>query len=111
MNRLFVLSFVNEGDQPIRNIKTYENIKKIVTGQGDNCTTGSSLNYPYFRGNYKLIAIDVSKQQALYADPKAIQQINFTENLDRAEGAWIVFIFEEIKESILDFLQEAVRVL
>ena len=42
------------------------------------------LDYPYFKENYKMIAIDLSKQQALYADPRAIQQINLTANLDRA---------------------------
>ena len=41
------------------------------------------LDYPYFKENYKMIAIDLSKQQALDADPRAIQQINFTANLDR----------------------------
>ena len=41
------------------------------------------LDYPYFKENYKMIAIDLSKQQALDADPRATQQINFTANLDR----------------------------
>ena len=43
------------------------------------------LDYPYFKENYKMIAIDLSKQQSLDADPRAIQQIDFTANLDRAE--------------------------
>ena len=72
-------------DQPINSdLKTYENIRKIATGQGDDYTTGCLLDYPYFKENYKMIAIDLSKQQALYADPRAIQQINLTANLDRA---------------------------
>ena len=72
-------------DQPVKNDKvTYENIRKIATGQGDDYTTGCLLDYPYFKENYKMIAIDLSKQQALYADPRAIQQINLTANLDRA---------------------------
>ena len=58
-------------------IKTYDNIRKIATGQGDDYTTGCLLDYPYFKENYKMIAIDLSKQQALHADPRAIQQINF----------------------------------
>ena len=66
-------------DQPIKNDKvTYENILKIATGQGDDYTTGCLLDYPYFKDNYKMIAVDLSKQQALDADPRAIQQINFT---------------------------------
>ena len=60
-------------DQPIKNNKvTYENIRKIATGQGDDYTTGCLLDYPYFMGTYKMIAVDLSKQQALDADPRAI---------------------------------------
>ena len=113
VNRLFVLAFENDDDrtsfdeyylptveikdynimingenlfdQPIKNNKvTYENIRKIATGQGDDYTTGCLLDYPYFADTYKMIAVDLSKQQALDTDPRAIQQINFTANLDRA---------------------------
>ena len=70
-------------DQPIKNDEiTYENIRKSDTGQGDDYTTGCLLDYAYFKNYYKMIAIDLSKQHALDADPRAIQQINFTENLD-----------------------------
>ena len=87
-------------DQPIKNdLKTYDNIKKIVTGQGDDYTTGWLLDYSYFKKYYKLIAIDLSKQQD--ADLKAIQQIIFTENLDREEGLTMFFITEETKERFL----------
>ena len=121
VNRPFVLSFDNENgrtshseyylpkvgikdynvkidgrnffDQPTNNDgKTYYNIRKIATGQGDDYTTGCLLNYPYFRENYKMIAIDLSKQQALDADLRAIQQINFTANLDRAQKTTMFFI-------------------
>ena len=97
VNRLFVFSFKNENDrtshstyylpkveikdynvmidgknffdQPINsNIKTYENIRKIATGQGGDYTTGCLLDYSYFKDHYKMIAIDLSKQQALDAD-------------------------------------------
>ena len=61
-------------DQTVKNNKlTYKNIRKLATGQGDDCTTGCLLDYAYFRGNYKMIAIDLSKPQALDADPTAIQ--------------------------------------
>ena len=53
--------------------KTYKNIRKIATGQGDDYTTGCLLDYSYFKENYKMIAIDLSKQQVLDADPRAIQ--------------------------------------
>ena len=140
VNRLFVLTFQNDDDrtsddeyylstveikdynimingenffdQPIKNNKvTYENIKKIAAGEGDDYTTGCLLNYPYFADTYKMIAVDLSKQQALDADPRAIQQINFTANLDRAGNTRVYFILEEAKETILDFSQETGKVL
>ena len=58
-----------------------------------------------------MIAIDLSKQQELDADPKAIQQINFNANLDRDGNTIIFFIIEETKESILDFSQGTGKVL
>ena len=98
-------------DQPIRdNNVTYENIRKTATRQGDDYTTGCLLDYPYFKDNYKMIAVDLSKQQALDADTRAIQQINFTANLDRANTR-IYFILEEAKETILDFAQCTAKVL
>ena len=80
--------------------KTYENIIKIknATGKGDDYTTDCLLDYPYFKVNYKMIAIGLSKQQVLHVDPKAIQQINFTANLDRAGSTTIFFNIEEPKE-------------
>ena len=83
-------------------LKTNDNIIKIATGQGDDYTTGCLLDYSYFKKYCKLVAIDLSKQQKLDADSKTIQQINFTGNLDRAEGAIMFFIIEEAKETILD---------
>ena len=126
VNRLFVLSFENENDrtshstyylpkveikdynvmidgknffdQPINNMnKTYENIRKITTGQGGDYTTGCLLDYSYFKEFYKLIAIDLSKRQALDADPRAIQKINFKANLDRAGNTTMFFIIEQAK--------------
>ena len=58
-----------------------------------------------------MIAIDLSKQQALDADPRAIQQINFTANLDKAEGATMFFVIEEAKETVMDFSRGMVKVL
>ena len=52
----------------------YDNIQKITTGL-DNCITGCLLNYYYFKKNYKMIAIDVSKKQPLDADPKVINKL------------------------------------
>ena len=140
VNRLFVLAFENDDDrtsydkyylstveikdfnimingenffdQPIKNNNvTYENIRKIATGQGDDYTTGCLLDYPFFPDTYKMIAVDLSKQQALDADPIAIQQISFTANLDRPGNTKVYFILEEAKETILDFSQGTVKVL
>ena len=58
-----------------------------------------------------MIAIDLSKQQAIDADPRAIQQISFTAYLDRAGNAKMFFIIEEAKESLLDFSQGTIKVL
>ena len=140
VNRLFVLAFENDDDrtssdeyylptveikdynimingenffdQPIKNNKvTYENIRKIARGQGDDYTTGCLLDYSYFLDTYKRITVGLSKQQALDADPRAIQQINFTANLDRAGNTSVYFILEEAKETILDFSQGTVKLL
>ena len=140
VNKLFVLSFENDNDsrsysnyylpkaeikdynvmidgknvfdQPVNNhFKTYENNRNIATGQGDDYTTGYLLDYPYFKENYKMIAIDLSKKQVLDGDPRAIQQINFTENLDRARNTTMFFIIDEVKETILYFSQGTVKVL
>ena len=77
--------------------KTYENIRKIATGHGEDYTTGCLIDYSHFKDHCKMIVIDLSKQQALYADPRAIQQINFTSNLERRENATMFFIIEEAK--------------
>ena len=140
VNRLFVLAFENDDhristrrynlpiveikdynimingenffDQPIKNNEvTYNNIRKIATGYGDDYTTGCLLDYSYFADTYKMIAVDLSKQQAFDSDPRAIQQINFTANLDRAGNTRVYFILEEAKETILDFSQGTVKVL
>ena len=83
-------------DQPIKNNKkTYENIRKIAIGQGDDHTTGCLLDYWYFKNTYKMIAVDLSRQQALDADPRAIQQVSFTTNLDRAGNTRVYFILKK----------------
>ena len=68
----------NGFDQPVKNdLKRLIIFKKIATGQGDDYVTGCLLDYNYFKRYFKMIAIDLRKQQALDADAKAIQQINF----------------------------------
>ena len=97
-------------EQPVKiNLRTDDNIRKIATGQRDDYTTVCSLDYPYFKNYYEMIAI--SKKQALDADPKAIEQINFTANLDQPGNSTMFFIFEEAKKNILDFSKGIVKVL
>ena len=99
-------------DRPIKDNKVkYENITKDATGKRDDYTTGRLLDSPYFRDSYKIIAVDLSRQQALDAHPRAIQQINFTANLDRAGNTRIYFILEKAKETKLEFSQGTVKLL
>ena len=96
-------NFMTDGknffNQPITNDKiTSENIRKVAIGQGDDYRAGCLLDYAYFKNYYKMIPIDLSKQQALDADPRVIQQINFTANLDRAGNKRIYFILEGQKK-------------
>ena len=104
----------NVFDQPVKNnLRTNENIRKITTGQRDEYTTGCLLDYNYFNNYFKMIVIDLSKQQALDADSKALQQIDITGNLTREEYAntTMFFIIVEAKENVLDFSQGTVKVL
>ena len=80
-------------------MKTLENLLQEMITPLVACL----IIYPYFKNSYKMIAIDLSKQQALDADPRAIQQINFTANLDRASNTRIYFILEKSKETKLNF--------
>ena len=94
-------------DQPINSdLKTYENIRKIASGQGHDYTTGCLLDYSYFKDHYKMIAIDLSKQQALDADPRAIQQINFTANLDTAGNTKCSLLLKKQKKLFWTFRKE-----
>ena len=138
INRLFVLLFENENDreahtryylpkveikdcnvmvdgrnffdQPCQGKIMWKHMKTFEISQGDDYTIGCLLDYNYFKEHYKLIAIDLSKQQAFDADLKAMQQINFTGNLEQAEGETMFFIIEEAKETILNFSQGTMTV-
>ena len=80
-------------------------------GQGDDYTSGCLLDYIYSKNYYKMIAVDLRKQQVLDANPKGIQQINFTANLDSTGNTKFYFILEEAKETVLEFSQATVKVL
>ena len=102
-------------DQPINDsIKQYDEIRKISTGQGDDYTTGCLLDFAYFEKNYRLIAVDLSKQKALDADSRAIQQIIFTGKIKVTVAntrVTIYYILEQSKETKLEFAKRTTKVL
>ena len=102
-------------DQAINDsIKQYNEVRKISTGQDDDYTTGCLLDFVYFEKDYKLIVVDLSKQKALDADPKAIQQIIFTGKIKAAADntrVIIYYILEQSKETILEFSKGTTKVL
>ena len=102
-------------DQPINeSIKQYDEIRKISTGQGDDYTTGCLLDFAYFKNNYKLIAVDLSKQNALDADSRAVQQIIFTGKTKATVANTRVtsyYILEQSKETKLEFAKGTIKVL
>ena len=84
--------------------KKYDEIRKIATGKGDDYTTGCLLDYQYFKDHYQLIAVDLSKQKELDADPRAIQQIEFYGMLNT--NSQVCTVLEKSKETVLEFLKE-----
>ena len=101
-------------DQPINDlIKQYDEVRKVSTGNGDDYTTGFLLDYAYFKDNYRLIAVDLSKQKALDADPRAIQQIVFPGVVGGADNTKIRLytLLEKSKETVLEFYKETAKVL
>ena len=102
-------------DQPINDsIKQYDEVRKISAGQGDDYTTGCLLDFAYFEKNYRLIAADLSKQKALDADSRAIQQIIFTGKIKSTVAntrVIIYYILEQSKETMLQFFKETTKVL
>ena len=95
-------------NQPVKSNKvTYENIRKFATVHRDDYTTACFLDYPYFKDSYKIIAVDLIKQQALDADPRANKQIHFTANLDITGNTSL----EESRETKIDFSQGTIKVL
>ena len=96
-------------NQLMTQLKKYNEISKVLTGQGDDYTTGCLLDFSYFEKSYRLIAADLSKQKALDADSRAIQQIIFTGKTDNQIKVY--YILEQSKETILEFLKGTTKVL
>ena len=104
-------NFLHQPQKKKKDKVTYENLRKIATVQEDHYTTDCLLDYIYFKKYYKMIAVDLSKQHALDADPEAIQKINFTKNLKRAGNTRFYFIIQDVKENVFEFSQGTVKVL
>ena len=94
--------------------KKYEELRKVMTGRGDDCTTGSLLYYDHWKNNYKLICCDLSKQKVLDTNPKVNQQIEFVYKLgDNDENqlqAQVLTVLEKEKETNLGFSKGTVKV-
>ena len=140
VNRLFVMAYNREANQPTRDgrrkyylpridlnkynviidrrnfydnpiksdIEKYRELKKVMTGKGEDYTTGSLLDYNYFKKHYKLVAVDLSKQKELDADLRAIQQIEFKYMLETSST--IYWVLEKSKETISEFYKGIVKV-
>ena len=95
--RFFDFSVKNEEE-------AYEKI--IEMSNNNDCTAGNLLDFAYYKKNYKLIAIDLSKQTKL----KEPQKINFTGKLSRNAAAAMFFIIERSEETIFSFSQNSVTI-
>ena len=96
-------------DNPIESDnEKYRELKKAMIGKGEDYTTGSWLDFNYFDKHYKLVAVDLSKQKELDADPRAIQQIEFKYML--GTNSTIYWVLEKSKETILEFYKGTVKV-
>ena len=96
-------------DNPIESdIEKYRELKKVMIGKGEDYTTGSLLDFNYFDKHYKLVAVDLSKQKEIDADPRAIQQIEFKYML--GTNSTIYWVLQKSKETILEFYKGTVKV-
>ena len=94
-------------DLPIKTEE--EGYEKIIdTSRYNEYTTGNLLDYDYFKKHYKLITIDLSKQQVLEENEDLLQQINF---IGRLENATVFIIIEKKENTILEFLQNLANVI
>ena len=91
-------------DNPIESdIEKYRELTKVMIGKGEDNTTGSLFDFNYFDKHYKLVAVDLSKQKELDADPTAIQQIEFKYML--GTNSTIYWVLEKSKLNYIRFLQ------
>ena len=109
LEKYVIIDGRNFYDNPIESdIEKYRELKKVMIGKGEDYTTGSLLDFNYFDKHYKLVAVDLSKQKELDADPRAIQQIEFKYML--RTNSTIYWVLEKSKETILEFYKGTVKV-
>ena len=97
-------------DQPINDqMKKYDEIRKIATGKGDDYTTGCLIDYQYFKDHYQLTAVDLSNQNELDTNPRAVQQIAFYGKLKT--NSQVCTALEKSKETVLEFYKGTTKVL
>ena len=109
LNKYVIIDGRNFSDNPIESdIEKYRELKKVMTGKGEDYTTGSLLDFDYFKKHFKLVAVDLSKQKELDADPRATQQIEFKYMLET--NSTIYWVLEKSKETILEFYKGTVKV-
>ena len=105
-----LIDSMNFYDQPIGNqIKKYDEIRKIMTGQGDNYTAEYLFDFQYFKDHYQLIAVNLSKQKELDADSRAIQQTEVYGML--GTKSQVCTILQKSKETVLEFYKGIAKVL
>ena len=109
LEKYVIIDGRNFYDNPIESdIEKYRELKKVMIGKGEDYTTGSLLDFNYFDKHYELVAVDLSKQKELDADPRAIQQIEFKYML--GTNSTIYWVLEKSKETILEFYKGTVKV-
>ena len=117
-NELLIVVMSSSMEKTIdSDIKRYEEIRKLTTGQGEDYTTGCLLDYDYIKNHYRLMAVDLSRQKELDAYPKSIQQIEFVGQLKKVNNAinnpesiFILMILEKRKEKRLKLSQGSLTV-
>ena len=109
LEKYVIIDGRNFYDNPVESdIEKYRELKKVMIGKGEDYTAGSMLDFNYFDKHYKLVAVDLSKQKELDADPRAIQQIEFKYML--GTNSTIYWVLEKSKETILEFYKGIVKV-
>ena len=105
----FIIDGIHFYYNPIgSDIEKYRELKKVMIGKGEDYTSGSLLDFKYFNKHYKLVAVDLSKQKELDADPRAIQQIEFKYIL--RTNSTIYWVLKKSEETTLEFDKGTVKV-